>query len=531
MGCWWKFRQEERLDIHDTNASWPNGGYPDDYREGENNMNEEWWGVCAKGFSDPRGIYDVYPRAAYFALRDAYRLVGDSVRVPYEGLPMELLLGSEGKRLRLYPEYPLLRDDKTAPESSGTENAPAFLLEDPEHAGTSIGGFLRLEPGDEVTLGRRYPEQQAMFNYPAAVEMRHLRLIHDGDGVVFEDRSSDGTCISPALNEEKTDRLGCLRRIREIFGGPLEPLPAEEALALIEQVNRVMEQEVYRPRDHRGLPGGMLRLPDELTPIVVADLHAQVDNLLVILSHNGFLDALERGDACLVILGDAVHSEREGQLDQMDDSMLIMDLIFRLKLRFPEHFFFVRGNHDSFAEEVSKVGVPQGQLWKRALRKARGKEYRKAMQRYYDLLPYVVVSPDFFAAHAAPPRSKISRDMLIDIHRYPGLILELINNRMQRPSRVGGYTKGDVRRFRKALDLPAATPFIVGHTPMDQTETFWLNVGGAEQHHILYSANDTWVGAFTRVGGEMWPLRYPTEPLRQLLHGLEEDRVQRTAEN
>jgi len=71
---WWKFRQEERLDIHDTNASWPNAGYPEDYREGDNNMNEEWWGICAKGFPDINGVYDVYPRAAYYVLRDAFRL-------------------------------------------------------------------------------------------------------------------------------------------------------------------------------------------------------------------------------------------------------------------------------------------------------------------------------------------------------------------------------------------------------------------------------------------------------------------------
>jgi hypothetical protein len=71
---WWKFRQEERLDIHDTNASWPNGGYWEDYREGENNMNEEWWGITAKGFSDASGLYDVYPRAAYYVLRDAFML-------------------------------------------------------------------------------------------------------------------------------------------------------------------------------------------------------------------------------------------------------------------------------------------------------------------------------------------------------------------------------------------------------------------------------------------------------------------------
>ena len=71
---WWKFGQESRLDIHDTNASWPNAGYAEDYVPGQNNMNEEWWGVCAKGPADSRGLYDLYPRAAYYALRSAFRL-------------------------------------------------------------------------------------------------------------------------------------------------------------------------------------------------------------------------------------------------------------------------------------------------------------------------------------------------------------------------------------------------------------------------------------------------------------------------
>ncbi len=71
---WWKFRQDENLDIHDINASWPNGGYVEDYVEGENNMNEEWWGICAKGFPDQTGLYELYPRAAYYALQEAYML-------------------------------------------------------------------------------------------------------------------------------------------------------------------------------------------------------------------------------------------------------------------------------------------------------------------------------------------------------------------------------------------------------------------------------------------------------------------------
>ncbi|MBT8337861.1 MAG: glycosidase, partial [Gemmatimonadetes bacterium] len=71
---WWKFGQTERLDIQDTNASWANDAYPEDYVEGNNNMNEEWWGIIAKGPTDAQGFYGLYPRAAYYALQQAYEL-------------------------------------------------------------------------------------------------------------------------------------------------------------------------------------------------------------------------------------------------------------------------------------------------------------------------------------------------------------------------------------------------------------------------------------------------------------------------
>ena len=66
--------QEENLDVHDTNASWPNGGYYFDHVEGQNNMNEEWFGIVAKGHPDQNNLFDLYPRAAYFLLKDAYTI-------------------------------------------------------------------------------------------------------------------------------------------------------------------------------------------------------------------------------------------------------------------------------------------------------------------------------------------------------------------------------------------------------------------------------------------------------------------------
>jgi len=71
---WWKFGQTENLNTHDTNASWSNGGYKFDHVEGENNMNEEWFGVVAKGETNAAGLYESYPRAAYYALKEVHKL-------------------------------------------------------------------------------------------------------------------------------------------------------------------------------------------------------------------------------------------------------------------------------------------------------------------------------------------------------------------------------------------------------------------------------------------------------------------------
>ena len=70
---WWKYGQTSNLDVHDNNASWSNGGYYHDYVKGENNMNEEWFGICAKGPSNGQGLYSLYPRAAYYVLKNVHQ--------------------------------------------------------------------------------------------------------------------------------------------------------------------------------------------------------------------------------------------------------------------------------------------------------------------------------------------------------------------------------------------------------------------------------------------------------------------------
>jgi len=69
---WWKYKQTKNLEIHDSTATWTNGGYHFDYNPGEQNMNEEWFGICAKGPTDAKGNYTLYPRAAYYMLKKVH---------------------------------------------------------------------------------------------------------------------------------------------------------------------------------------------------------------------------------------------------------------------------------------------------------------------------------------------------------------------------------------------------------------------------------------------------------------------------
>jgi hypothetical protein len=93
---WWKTGQTVDLDVHNTTASWVNGGYRCDYETGKNNMNEEWFGVMAKGAMTPAGTYVLTPRLAYTALIDIHRFdpyapgaTIDSLRRHFERIPVE----------------------------------------------------------------------------------------------------------------------------------------------------------------------------------------------------------------------------------------------------------------------------------------------------------------------------------------------------------------------------------------------------------------------------------------------------------
>jgi len=105
---WWKFGQTTNLDVHDTNASWENGGYFHDHTPGENNMNEEWFGVCAKGPTNQKGFYQLFPRAAYYALKEAHQYN------PYEEDASLMTLQEHFNKILLADAQLRARGDKAA---------------------------------------------------------------------------------------------------------------------------------------------------------------------------------------------------------------------------------------------------------------------------------------------------------------------------------------------------------------------------------------------------------------------------------
>jgi hypothetical protein len=222
----------------------------------------------------------------------------------------------------------------------------------------------------------------------------------------------------------------------------------------------------------------------------------------------------------LVVLGDAVHSENLDEMEEMDSSILMMDLIFALKLHFPENFFYIRGNHDSFAPDISKNGISQGVLMRERLHQLRGAEYVTEMEDYYGALPYIVTSPYFYATHAGPPRSEVTLEDLVHIGGNETLIQEVTRTRLQRANYPGGYNKADIKRFRKTLGITKGIPFVVGHTPLDPFGSVWKNVGAIKNHHIIYSAHQQGPAIFQQIKEELIPLSYPAEPLTQLINDL-----------
>lgn len=74
MDEWWKVYQYKDLDVHNDRATWANSGYSLDYAEGQNNMDEEWFGLCAQSKIKVNGVNKRLPRASYYMMQEVWKM-------------------------------------------------------------------------------------------------------------------------------------------------------------------------------------------------------------------------------------------------------------------------------------------------------------------------------------------------------------------------------------------------------------------------------------------------------------------------
>ena len=149
---WWKFGQTKNLDIHDNNASWSNGGYTFDYVKGENNMNEEWFGICAKGPTNANGNYQLYPRSAYYILKEAHQFN------PYANGKSISDLDNHFDKIQFMDATLKARGDKAALESQKSGKIKFSRLE-ADFTTFNTGGSLITTPKEAPANNTTYPNK------------------------------------------------------------------------------------------------------------------------------------------------------------------------------------------------------------------------------------------------------------------------------------------------------------------------------------------------------------------------------------
>jgi hypothetical protein len=212
---WWKYGQTKNLEIHDSNASWSNGGYQKDYTEGENNMNEEWFGICAKGPTDDKGFYQLYPRAAYYVLKEIHQFN------PYNDGASALTLQAHFDKTQIIDASLRARGDKAALEGKSNDILSISNLRS-EFTTFNTGGSLLTTPKNDDPDTNIYPNKtgfdhmQSYFigvqgkpsaNMMANVNFNILGRVAENpiNEIFYENRGRIQTLSSPNGNQNISD--------------------------------------------------------------------------------------------------------------------------------------------------------------------------------------------------------------------------------------------------------------------------------------------------------------------------------------
>jgi len=227
------------------------------------------------------------------------------------------------------------------------------------------------------------------------------------------------------------------------------PPEAAEFGSLLAEVRKALDREnvLIRPPDSGERPGGLLELPD-LPTVLFPDLHARPDFLSATLAWKppksaargaglnrslraapSLAELLADGEATLVCLGDALHSEGPGASElwarayseyrsawatsafmdaEMAKALSGLELLLECKRAFPDAFHFLKGNHDNIVCEEGRGDHPfhkyaaEGEMVRSWFEFEYGTDLLESYRSFELALPIAARGTNFVASHAEP---------------------------------------------------------------------------------------------------------------------------------
>jgi len=280
----------------------------------------------------------------------------------------------------------------------------------------------------------------------------------------------------------------------------MSELPSYDFLySLTKKVCKVLENEdsSYRPKNCIDEPGSLLEFSDSLPVIIVPDIHARPDFIKNILNCKIALD--EESEACTVLeglkkkklkiicVGDGVHTELyssrwelisiEYQKDEhkgfyMKAEMLLnlatLASLMKLKIDFPEHFHFLKGNHENIlncnfgGDYAFYKYADEGEMVKTFMLEWYDEKLLNAIAKYENELPLLACGKNYVVSHAEPAQA-YTRSQIIDARFDEEVVAGLIW------TRNGQVTKATAMEIMKNLIGKKAAKkalYFAGHRPV-----------------------------------------------------------------
>ena len=267
-----------------------------------------------------------------------------------------------------------------------------------------------------------------------------------------------------------------------------------------EEAIRITNENRYRPPNAKNKPGGLIDLSDEPSKpaIIIGDLHGSIENLDAIVEHENNREMIKNGKAFLIIVGDGMHNDQTGEMLEMDTSLAVLERVIELICEMKDEIIYIRGNHDSFDERISKNGIRQGFEFRKYLLEKKGEEYVEIVEDFFESLPYLIIGTGYVVTHAGPIRRGATRNEIINIDDNSDYKRQLMWNRVHEfrgTPNLKEYSGDDIQQMLKKLGLPEDWYFIVGHNPLwhtGNTTGIWHDVTGIKKHIIAYANRQTY---------------------------------------